>query len=82
MAEKLIGEVSNYFQHVKAAAIKLTAPLKAGDKIRLEGGEKKIEMTVDSMQIDRKPITSAKKGDEIGILVPENVHKGYRVYKL
>jgi len=82
MAEKLIGEVSNYFQHVKAAAIKLTAPLKAGDKIRLEGGEKKIEMTVDSMQIDRKPITSAKKGDEIGILVPEDVHKGYRVYKL
>lgn len=82
MAEKQIGEVSNYFQHVKAAAIKLTAPLKVGDKIRIEGGEKKIEMEVKSMQIDRKPITAAKKGDEVGVLVPEDVHKGYRVYKL
>lgn len=82
MAEKQIGEVSNYFQHVKAAAIKLTAPLKVGDKIRIEGGEKKIEMEVKSMQIDRKPITAAKKGDEVGVLVPEEVHKGYRVYKL
>ena len=82
MAETQIGEISNYFQNVKAAAIKLTAPLKVGDKIRIEGGEKKIEMTVDSMQIDRKPITEAKAGDEIGLLVSEDVHKGYRVFKL
>jgi len=39
-------------------------------------------MTVESMQIDRKPVEKAKKGDEVGILVPEDVHKGYRVYKL
>jgi len=79
---KLIGEISNYFQHVKAAAIKLTAPLAVGDKIRIVGGEKKIEMTIESMQIDRKPVQKAKKGDEVGILVPEDVHKEYRVYKL
>ena len=79
---KLIGEISNYFQHVKAAAIKLTVPLSTGDKLKIVGGEKKIEMTVESMQIDRKPVEKAKKGDEVGILVPEDVHKGYRVYKL
>jgi len=79
---KLIGEIDNYFQHVKAAAIKLTAPLSVGDKIRIVGGEKKIEMTLESMQIDRKPVAKAKKGDEVGFLVPEDVHKGYRVYKL
>ena len=82
MADKQIGEISNYFQQVKAAAIKLSAPLKIGDKIRIEGGEKKIEMTVDSMQIDRKPVKAAKKGEEIGLLVPEDVHKGYRVFKI
>ena len=82
MADKQIGEISNYFQQVKAAAIKLSAPLKVGDKIRIEGGEKKIEMTVDSMQIDRKPVKAAKKGEEIGLLVPEDVHKGYRVFKI
>lgn len=82
MAEKQIGKVTNYFAQVKAAAIKLSAPLKVGDKIRIIGGEKNIEMEVKSMQIDRKPVTAAKKGDEIGVLVPEDIHKGYRVFKL
>ena len=83
-AEKLgkqIGEVSNYFAHVKAAAIKVSAPLKVGDKIRIKGGEKDFEMYVDSMEIDREKVEKAKKGDEIGLLVPEDVHKGYKVYK-
>jgi hypothetical protein len=78
---KQIGEVTNYFQHVKAAAIMLSAPLAVGDKIKVQGGEKDFEMDVDSMQIDRKPVQKAKKGDEIGLLMPEDVHKGYRVYK-
>ena len=39
---KQIGVVSNYFKHVKAAAIKLSAPLKVGDKIKVKGGEKEI----------------------------------------
>lgn len=81
MADKQIGEVSNYFKNVKAAAIKLSAPLKIGDKIKIKGGEKEIELSVKSMQIDRKPVKTAKKGDEVGILVPEDVHKGYKVFK-
>ena len=80
MADKQIGEVTNYFKNVKAAAIKLTAALKVGDKIKFKGGEKEIEITVDSMQIDRKDVKSAKEGDEIGVLVPDVVHKGYKVF--
>ena len=80
MADKQIGVVSNYFKHVKAAAIKLSAPLSVGDKIKITGGEKEIEMTVDSMEVNREKIEKAKKGDEIGMLVPEDVHKGYKVY--
>jgi ribosomal 50S subunit-recycling heat shock protein len=82
MAEKQIGEVSNYFKQVKAAAVKLKASLKLGDKIRIKGGEKDIEMTVESMQVNRKDVKEAKKGDEIGILVPEDVHKGYKIFKI
>jgi translation elongation factor EF-1alpha len=79
---KPIGEVSNYFAHVKAAAIKLGAPLKVGDKISIKGGESTdFEMEVKSMQIDRKDVEKAKKGDEVGLLVPEDVRKGYKVYK-
>lgn len=81
MAEKEIGEVSNYFEHVNAAAIKLKAPLKVGDSIRIKGGENDFEQEIESMQINRKPVKSAKRGDEIGILVTEKVRKGYKVFK-
>ena len=81
MAEKQIGEVSNYFDHVNAAAIKLSAPLKVGDKIKITGGETEFEQTVKSMQIDRKEVKSAKKGDEIGVIVGQKVRKGYKVFK-
>ena len=81
MAEKLIGEVTNYFKNVNAAAIKLKAPLKIGDKIKIKSAEKEVAVTVNSMQINRKPVKEAKKGDEIGLLVPEPVHKDNKVYK-
>ena len=82
MAEKAIGEVTNYFKNVNAAAIKLTAPLKVGDKIKIKSAEKEVEVKVESMQIDRKPVKEAKKGDEIGLLIPDSVHKGNKVFKI
>ena len=82
MKEKEIGVITNYFKNVNAASIRLSASLKKGDKIKIVGGEKGFEMTIDSMQINRKDIEKAKKGDEIGLLVPEIVHKGYKVFKV
>lgn len=82
MAEKEIGIVTDFFAKVNAAAIRLTAPLKIGDRIKVKTGEKEIELEVKSMQMERMPIESAKKGDEVGILMPEPVHKGNKVYKL
>jgi putative protease len=79
--EKEIGVVSNYFDHVNAAAIKLKAALKVGDTLHIVGGEVDFEQKVDSMQIDRKEVKKAKKGDEIGIRVDQKVRKGYKVFK-
>ncbi len=81
MPEKQVGTVSNYFDHVKAAAIKLTAPLKVSDTIKIRGGDREFEEKITSMQINHKPVTSAKKGDEIGILTKHPVRKGYKVFK-
>jgi translation elongation factor EF-Tu-like GTPase len=82
MAEKQIGVVTDFFSQVNAAAIKLSAPLKVGDKIKFVGGENEFEQVVGSMQIDRKPIQAAKKGDEVGILTKEKVRKDYKVFKV
>ena len=77
-----IGVVSNYFEKVGVAAIKLSKGLKVGDKIQLKGGEVEFEQTVKSMQIHNKAVEKAKKGDEIGIKVSKKVRKGYKVSKV
>jgi len=79
--KKPIGVVSNYFEHVKVAAIKLNGALKVGDKIEIKGGEIDVEEEVKSMQIQHEKVDKAKKGDEIGIKVKHKVRKGYKVYK-
>lgn len=81
MANKQIGTVSNYFDHVKVAAIKLKAPLKVGDTVQITGGEVDFEQPVKSMQIQKEKVDKAKKGDEIGIKVKKKVRKGYKVFK-
>ncbi len=81
MAEKQIGTVSNYFDHVKVAAIKLAAPLKVGDTVKIAGGEVDFEQEIKSMQIQHEKVEKAKKGDEIGIKVKKKVRKGYKVFK-
>ncbi len=80
---ELIGEVFNYFDHVKAAALKLDGELKVGDTIRIVGGEDTdFEQLIDSMQVHNKPVQEAKSGDEVGIKVSEKVRKGYKIYKV
>ena len=81
MSEKQIGTISNYFEHVGVAAIKLAAALKVGDNIKIVGGEVDFEQPVKSMQIQHKAVSSAKKGDEIGIKISEKVRKGYKIFK-
>lgn len=80
--EKQVGVVSNYFEQVGVVAIELKAPLKIGDKIRIVGGDVDFEQKIESMQIDRKPVKEAKKGDDVGIKVKERVRKGYKVFKV
>jgi len=76
-----IGEVMNYFVHVKAAAIKLFGDLMPGDIIRIKGGEKDFEQEVKSIEVNRKKVDKAQAGDEVGILVEQDVGKGYKIYK-
>ena len=79
---KPIGVISNYFENISVAAIKLSAALKKGDEIRIVGGESTdFTQEVESMQIHHDKVEKAKKGDEIGLKISEKVRKGYKVYK-
>jgi translation elongation factor EF-1alpha len=82
MAEEIIGKVEDFFAHPVVAGIGLTDSLKVGDKIRIKGHTTDLEMTVSSMQIDNANVTEAKKGDSIGVKVPQRVRAGDSVYKI
>ena len=78
--EKEIGEVIHYFDKIGVGIFKLSGSLKVGDKVKIVGGEREVEMSVDSMQVDRAPIEEAKKGMEIGVKVPSEVKEGDKIY--
>ncbi|MCU0652435.1 MAG: hypothetical protein MUC39_05795 [Candidatus Omnitrophica bacterium] len=80
--ENILGTVTHYFPHVRAAVIKLKAPLTTGDTIKIKGHTTDLTQRVDSMQIDRVPISTGKPGDEIGLLVSSRVRQHDVVYKV
>lgn len=80
MTEKEIGKVSSFFSHVSVAAIKLNKVLKVGDKIHIKGNTTDFEDTITSMQIEKKEVKKAGKGDHIGIKVPEKVRPNDTVF--
>jgi putative protease len=83
MDKKEIGFVSNYFSRISVAAIEITNDtVSVGDNLHISGNTTDCEFTVDSMQIDHNSVTEAKKGDDVGLMVPEKVRKRDRVYKI
>ena len=80
--EKLLGAITHYFPKVRAAVLKLKAPLAVGSTIHIKGHTTDFKQKVDSIQIDRVPLTLAKKGDEIGLLVDSRVRRKDSVYKV
>ena len=82
MPEIEIGKVSDFFAKPVVAAVELTASLKVGDRVHFKGHTTDVEMTVDSMQIDNKNVTEAKKGQSVGIKVPDRMRTGDTVYKI
>ena len=80
--EKEIGKITHYFDKIGVAVIKLKGSIKVGDNIRIDKGDSEFEQTIDSMQVKLKSIEKAKKGEEVGLKVNEEVKEGNIVYLL
>lgn len=80
MPEREIGKVMDFFAHPVVAGIDLTGTLKVGDRIHIKGHTTDLELTVASMQINNVNVNEAKRGDSVGIKVPERVRNGDTVY--
>jgi selenocysteine-specific translation elongation factor len=82
MTEKEVGTISDFFAHIVVAGIDLSGTLKVGDKVHIKGHTTDLEMDITSMQIDNKNVTEARKGQSIGVKVPDRVRPGDLVYKV
>ena len=82
MPEEEIGQISDFFAKPVVAGIDLAASLKVGDRVRIKGHTTDLELTVESMQINNVNVQEAKKGDLVGVKVPDRVRRGDTVYKV
>ena len=83
MEREKIGFVSNYFGKISVAAVEVTdGTVAVGDTLHFLGHTTDFEATVHSMQIEHEPVSAAKKGDSIGVKVPEKVREKDKVYKI
>ena len=83
MLEEEIGHVSNYFKNISVAAVEITnGSVSIGDKLHFRGHTTDFEVTVESIQLDHKSVTEAKRSDSIGLKVSAKVRKHDKVYKV
>lgn len=78
----LIGEVDRFFDKLNVAAIRLSGELKVGDTIELENEEYTLRQRVSSMQINRKDVSEALNGDDVGVKLSVPVTRGSLVYRI
>jgi len=80
MEEKLIGKITHYYSAIGVGIVELSGKLKTGDAVHIKGKATDFEQTVDSMQVEHKPVKIAGKGDVIGIKVGQKVKEGDEVF--
>jgi putative protease len=72
-SKQVVGRIVNYWPKIGVAHLQIfTGKLKLGDELYIIGNKTGIKRAaVTEMQINHKPVKEAKKGDEIGIKLPE-----------
>jgi hypothetical protein len=75
-----IGKVTHWYDKISVAVIKLNKELKVGDKIKIKHGDRELEETITSMQLDHNPVRSGKKGQEIAIKLSEKAGDNWVVF--
>ncbi len=82
MPEEKVGVVTHYFGHIQVAAIKLDAPLKVGDTVRIKGHTSDFTQKIDSMQLEHDAVEAGKRGQEVAIRVIEHARQHDEVFKV
>jgi putative protease len=79
--KKRVGKIAHFLNKISVAVVNVEATIKKGDTISIEGPNTNFKQKVESMQIDKKDVAEAKKGQAIGLKVAEKVKENDVVYK-
>lgn len=82
MDKKEVGKITHFYSKISVAVVELSGDLKVGDTVSIEGHGNVVTQKIDSMQIEHKNISEAKKGQSIGLKVNGRVKEGDVVYKI
>ena len=81
MTEKMIGNVTHYYNDLHVATVRITdGELHLGDMIHIEGHTSDFMQKIASMELEHKSVDVAKPGDIVGIATNEHVRENDRVY--
>lgn len=70
-----VGSVAHYFSHLSVAAVRLSVPLRLGDRIHIKGHTSDLVQTVESMEVNRQKIEQAQPGDDVALKVDDHVRE-------
>ncbi len=74
--EKEIGKVVHWYDKISVAVVNLAGTLKVGDRVKVSRGGTEFEETISSLQLDHKPVESAKKGQEVAMKLSQPAKDG------
>lgn len=81
---KRVGKITHYYDKIGVAVISVEAAISAGDEIEIRDKNEapKFTQTISSMQVEHEEIDKAKKGQDIGMKIDQEVKEGDLVYKI
>lgn len=82
MEGKRIGTVTHFFDHLSVAALSLTEAIRVGDTLHFLGHSTDFKQSITSLQIEHKPVDTAKAGDDVALKVDQRVHPNDSVFKI
>lgn len=78
-----VARVEDYFAKVGVVALTVTGDdIRIGDVLHFKGSTTDLIIEVSSMQIEHAAVKEAKKGDSVGIKVPDRVRSHDKVFKV
>lgn len=78
----LIGEITHYFSKIEVCVIKITqGRINIGDRLRIKGRAGDFMQQVRSLQIENNNVSTAVKGQLVGLKIDKKAKPGDKVYK-